>query len=112
MEWTIQKGGEKIREYQSKLNKVIHGRSVKEYCPDNKACLKNKEKPGHQNNIGRASERNRLPEEKGSQNEKEEATYRKKQRETEDMILVKKPTNILFDLLNTFPSIPEMNKRR
>ena len=36
----------------------------------------------------------------------------KKQRETEDMILVKKPTNILFDLLNTFPSIPEMNKRR
>ena len=71
----LKKEGERIREYQSKLNTVISGRSKQEYRQDNKEKNAEKDKNYYQNNKDRISEHKK----QYHQKHKESIAERKKQ---------------------------------
>ena len=71
----LKKEGERIREYQSKLNTVISGRSKQEYHQDNKEKDAEKDKKYYQNNKDRILEHKK----QYQQENKESIAERKKQ---------------------------------
>ena len=71
----LKKEGERIREYQSKLNTVISGRSKQEYRQDNKEKHVEKDKNYYQNNKVRILEHKK----QNNQKHKESIAERKKQ---------------------------------